>query len=54
VSRRIFAGQSSTYFVERAGDTIKVIVHNDGQARLSEGQDVVLSWSAESTVPILP
>ncbi len=52
VSRRIFAGQSSTYFVERAGETIKVIVHNDGQARLAEGEDVVLSWSAESTVPI--
>ncbi|ESW94230.1 phosphonate ABC transporter ATP-binding protein [Mesorhizobium sp. LSJC280B00] len=52
VSKRIFAGNSSTYFVERAGQTLKVIVQNTGAGRLAEGQDVVLSWSPESTVLI--
>jgi spermidine/putrescine ABC transporter ATP-binding subunit len=52
VSKRIFAGNSSTYFVSRGGDTIKVHVQNDGVERLSEGQDVVLRWSPESTVLI--
>ncbi|HMM62629.1 MAG TPA: ABC transporter ATP-binding protein [Mesorhizobium sp.] len=54
VSKRIFAGNSSTYFVERAGQTIKVLVRNDGSGRLAEGQDVVLRWSPQSTVPVLP
>ncbi|UCI09537.1 ABC transporter ATP-binding protein [Mesorhizobium sp. B1-1-8] len=52
VSKRIFAGNSSTYFVDRAGDTIKVLVKNDGSQKLVEGQDVLLRWSAESTVMI--
>ncbi len=50
VSKRIFAGNSSTYFVDRAGETIKVLVRNDGSEKLAEGQDVVLRWSPESTV----
>jgi spermidine/putrescine ABC transporter ATP-binding subunit len=52
VSKRIFAGNSSTYFVDRAGETIKVLVRNDGSRRLSEGQDVALCWSVESTILI--
>ncbi|MGB3541031.1 MAG: ABC transporter ATP-binding protein [Mesorhizobium sp.] len=52
ISKRIFAGNSSTYFVDRAGKTIKVIVQNNGGERLSEGQDVVLCWDPESTVLI--
>jgi putative spermidine/putrescine transport system ATP-binding protein/spermidine/putrescine transport system ATP-binding protein len=52
VSKRIFAGNSSTYFVDRDGDTVKVVVLNGGQDRLAEGQDVVLRWSPESTVLI--
>ncbi len=52
VSKRIFAGNNSTYFVERAGQTLKVIVQNTGAERLAEGQDVVLRWSPESTVLI--
>ena len=52
VSKRIFAGNNSTYFVERAGQTLKVIVQNTGIERLAEGQDVVLRWSPESTVLI--
>lgn len=52
VSKRIFAGNNSTYFVERAGQTLKVIVQNTGIERLAEGQDVVLCWSPESTVLI--
>jgi putative spermidine/putrescine transport system ATP-binding protein len=50
VSKRIFAGNSSTYFVDRDGETIKVLVQNAGQDRLVEGQEVVLNWSPESTV----
>jgi spermidine/putrescine ABC transporter ATP-binding subunit len=52
VSKRIFAGNSSTYFVDRAGETIKVLIRNDGSRRLSEGQDVALCWSVESTILI--
>ncbi|WP_246689220.1 TOBE domain-containing protein [Mesorhizobium sp. M8A.F.Ca.ET.207.01.1.1] len=52
VSKSIFAGNNSTYFVERAGQTLKVIVQNTGADRLAEGQDVVLRWSPESTVLI--
>jgi putative spermidine/putrescine transport system ATP-binding protein len=52
VSKRIFAGNSSTYFVDRDGDIIKVVVLNSGQDRLGEGQDVVLRWSPESTILI--
>jgi putative spermidine/putrescine transport system ATP-binding protein/spermidine/putrescine transport system ATP-binding protein len=52
VSKRIFAGNSSTYFVDRDGQTIKVLVQNAGQEQLGEGQDVVLNWSPESTVLI--
>jgi putative spermidine/putrescine transport system ATP-binding protein len=54
VSKRIFAGNSSTYFVDRDGDMMKVVVLNSGQDRLGEGQDVVLGWSPESTVLIGP
>ncbi|WP_353646720.1 ABC transporter ATP-binding protein [Mesorhizobium sp. WSM2239] len=50
ITKRMFAGNSSTYFVERQGDTLKVLVQNDGDERLTEGQDVVLRWAAESTV----
>jgi putative spermidine/putrescine transport system ATP-binding protein/spermidine/putrescine transport system ATP-binding protein len=50
VSKRMFAGNSSTYFVDRDGETIKVLVKNDGSEKLAEGQDVVLRWSRESTV----
>ena len=52
VTKRIFAGNSSTYFVDRDGSTIKVVVLNSGQDRLGEGQDVVLRWSPASTVLI--
>jgi ABC-type Fe3+/spermidine/putrescine transport system ATPase subunit len=52
ISRRIFAGSSSTYFVDRDGATLKVIVQNDGDPALGDGADVVLSWSPASTVLI--
>ena len=52
VVRRVFAGNSSTYFVERDGQVLKVLVQNRDGERLAEGQDVWLSWSPESTVMI--
>jgi len=52
VSKRMFAGNSSTYFIDRDGETIKVLVQNDGQEKFDEGQNVVLSWTAASTVLI--
>ena len=52
VSKRIFSGNSSTYFVECDSITIKVLVQNAGQSPLDEGQDVVLNWSPESTAPV--
>ena len=52
VSKRIFGGNSSTYFVEHRGDIIKVHVQNNGGTSLAEGQDVILRWSPESAVLI--
>jgi putative spermidine/putrescine transport system ATP-binding protein len=52
VAKRIFAGSSSTYFVQRGGESIKVLVQNSDAQRLSEGQQVVLHWSPDSTVLI--
>ena len=52
VSKRIFAGNSCTYFVDRDGETIKVLVQNSGAEKLVEGQNVLLRWSPESTVLI--
>jgi spermidine/putrescine ABC transporter ATP-binding subunit len=52
VVRRVFAGNSSTYFVDRNGETLKVLVQNSGAERLNEGQDVLLHWTPESTVLI--
>ena len=54
VAKRIFAGNSSTYFVERDGHMLKVLVQNDGGERFNEGETVVLGWPAESTVFIRP
>lgn len=53
VRKHIFAGNSSTYFVERGDTMIKVLVQNAGQERLREGQEVVLHWSVESTVLVV-
>ena len=50
IAKRIFAGNTSTYFVERGEDTLKVLVQNSGQPRLDEGAPVLLSWSPQSTV----
>jgi putative spermidine/putrescine transport system ATP-binding protein len=52
VSKRIFSGNNSTYFVDRDRQTLKVIVQNTGAERLAEGEPVVLSWSPDSTVLI--
>ncbi len=52
IAKRIFAGNCSTYFVDRDGETIKVMVQNNGGNQLSEGQPVTLRWSPESTILI--
>ena len=53
VSKRIFAGNNSTYFVERGGQTLKVIVQNTGiESCWPRARYVVLRWSPESTVLI--
>ena len=52
ITRRIFAGNSRTYFVERGDITMKVHVHNNEQSLLTEGTDVRLHWAAESTIPL--
>ena len=54
VAKRAFAGNAITYFVECNRETLKVLVPNAGQERLPEGQEVILNWHAESTVPIGP
>lgn len=52
ISKRIFSGSASTYFVARDAQTLKVLVQNTDARRLSEGQEVVLDWPIESTVAL--
>lgn len=52
VAKRIFAGNASTYFLDRDGDTFKVHVQNTGADQVAEGQEVLMRWSPQSTVLI--
>ncbi|MGC4023785.1 MAG: ABC transporter ATP-binding protein [Mesorhizobium sp.] len=51
VTRRIFGGNSTTYFVQAADHSIKVFVQNDGAIQPDVGEVVNLIWSQASTVP---
>ncbi|WP_282606083.1 ABC transporter ATP-binding protein [Pelagibius sp. Alg239-R121] len=50
VTKRIFAGNSTTYFLDRDGQTLKVLVQNSGGESVADGADVMLYWPAESSV----
>lgn len=50
VTRRIFAGNSMTYFLDRGGETLKVLTQNTGDASLADGAEVTLHWRPDSTV----
>ena len=50
VTRRIFAGNSTTYFLERQGETLKVLAQNLGDGSLDDGAEVTLRWRPDSTV----
>lgn len=52
IARRVFAGDSSTYFVDSAAGTIKVLVQNDGGRQPQVGEEVALRWPEASTVSI--
>ncbi|MGP1395041.1 MAG: ABC transporter ATP-binding protein [Inquilinaceae bacterium] len=52
IVRRVFAGNAITYVLDWRGETVKVFAQNMGTAPLEEGLDVILRWSAESTIPV--
>jgi len=52
IIRRLFAGVNSTLFVEAFGSEIRVVVPNSGVETLRDGEQVTLTWSRESTIPV--
>ena len=50
VTKRIFAGNSTTYFLDREGETLKVLAQNVGDANVAHGSEVILRWRTDSTV----
>jgi len=54
IIRRIFAGGSSTVTVDCGGIAMRVVVPNAGSTPLADGDAVVLTWSGDSTVALLP
>ncbi|MDB5522471.1 MAG: polyamine transporter ATP-binding protein [Rhizobium sp.] len=52
ITRRMFAGVSSTVFVDCLGMTMRVVVPNAGMELLRDGEEISLTWSKESTIPV--
>ena len=52
ITRRMFAGVSSTLFLECLGMTMRVIVPNAGMLALKDGEEIDITWSKESTMPV--
>jgi len=52
VKSRMFSGVNSTFHIEALDREIRVIVPNSSSTRLAEGDQVTLSWSADSTLPL--
>ncbi|MCO6187622.1 ABC transporter ATP-binding protein [Rhizobium sp. L1K21] len=52
VERRLFAGNSTTLFVNHKERQIRVGVPNIGSLVPADGETVTLTWAAESTVPL--
>jgi spermidine/putrescine ABC transporter ATP-binding subunit len=52
VKSRMFSGVNSTFHVEAIGREIRVIVPNSNGTRLDDGDQVTVSWSANSTFPV--
>jgi len=54
VRRHVFAGNSLTYLVDWAGETLKVFVQNRSGEVIPEGTAVRLSWAPRDTVVVTP
>jgi len=54
VQRHVFAGNSLTYLVDWAGETLKVFVQNRSGEVITEGTAVRLSWAPRDTVVVTP
>ena len=52
VAKRIFAGNSISYLLDWRGETVKVFTQNTGTQPSEEGDEVCLTWTAESTLPL--
>ncbi|MEO3429271.1 ABC transporter ATP-binding protein [Pelagibius sp. CAU 1746] len=52
VAKRIFAGNSISYLLDWQGGPLKVFAQNTGSPPIEEGAAVILTWTAESTLPL--
>lgn len=50
ISRCLFSGSTSTYFVDCGAFAMTVVVQNRSTGKLDEGTEVVLRWPPDSTV----
>ncbi|MCL6707202.1 ABC transporter ATP-binding protein [Pseudomonas sp. R2.Fl] len=53
VARRLFAGSATTLFVDCSGRELRVSLPNASSATHADGEALTLTWSKESTVPLV-
>lgn len=52
IESKLFAGDSTTLVVNQIGREIRVGLPNSGSMTLNDGEEVTLTWSRESTIPV--
>jgi spermidine/putrescine ABC transporter ATP-binding subunit len=52
VARKMFSGVNSTYHITTSGREIRVVLPNSSDVRFSDGDQVTVAWSSESTFPV--
>ncbi len=53
VTRKMFSGVNSTFHVETPVQEIRVVVPNSSATPIRDGDPVTVSWSADSTLPVI-
>jgi spermidine/putrescine ABC transporter ATP-binding subunit len=52
ISRKIFSGVHSTFYIDASGRQVRVVVPNSSGDRFDDHDQVTVMWSAESTFPV--
>ncbi|MBP0616475.1 ABC transporter ATP-binding protein [Jiella mangrovi] len=52
VTRRLFSGSASTYFIDCSGREMKAIVQRGGDADMAVGSPVCVHWNADDLIPL--